>query len=102
MKLSEVLEQLPHPLSAIYEKHGEDAARFPTVKKWIRDQNINPLDLESEVKYPLGPIGALTTLLVVKGAITLQEAENTTKIKKQDLIDEALAWEAARGKDRRK
>lgn len=53
-------------------------------------------DIEIEVEQqPLDTNGVLATLMVVKGFLTLEEARNVFGLMPEQLVDEALAWEAA-------
>lgn len=62
------------------------ATRPMTTEEWLR-----------EGPQPLGPIGALATLLVVEGVLPIADAANAVGATPQQLIDEAQGWAAAGG-----
>lgn len=45
----------------------------------------------------LNQIGSLAALLVVQGAVSIEDAANALQITPQDLVNEAQGWAAAKG-----
>lgn len=50
---------------------------------------------EADRQRPLEPVGALATLLVVTGTLTVEDAANAVRLLPADLIAEAGAWNVA-------
>ena len=56
---------------------------------------IEEIDLPDPPQQPLGQVGALTTLLVVTGALTLEDGANALGLQHGELVAEAQAWAVA-------
>ena len=57
---------------------------------------VEVLDLPDAPQQPLSQVGALTTLLVVTGALTLEDGANALGLSHAQLVAEAQAWAVAR------
>ena len=57
---------------------------------------IEEIDLPDPPQQPLSQVGALTTLLVVTGALTLEDGANALGLQYEELVAEAQAWAVAR------
>ena len=53
------------------------------------------IELPDPPQQPLSQVGALTTLLVVTGALTLKDGANALGLTPANLIAEAQAWAVA-------
>lgn len=56
---------------------------------------IEDIELPDAPQQPLSQVGALTTLLVVTGALTLEDGANALGLQREQLVDEAQAWAVA-------
>lgn len=59
------------------------------------DNIVEEIDLPDPPRRPLDDAGALATLLVVTGVLTLQDGANSVRKKPDDLVAEAQAWALA-------
>lgn len=69
-----------------------------TMRKVEVDASTGKVVNEEEIEIPDTPldnIGAIATLLVVSGAITIEDAANAVGLQPEDLIVEAKSWAAA-------
>lgn len=57
---------------------------------------IEEIELPDPPQQPLSQVGALTTLLVVTGALTLEDGANALGLQHEELVAEAQAWAVAR------
>ena len=57
---------------------------------------IEDIQLPDAPQQPLSQVGALTTLLVVTGALTLEDGANALGLSHEQLVAEAQAWAVAR------
>lgn len=57
---------------------------------------VEIVDLPDTPQQPLDQVGALTTLLVVTGALTLEDGANALGLSHEELVAEAQAWAVAR------
>ena len=67
------------------------------IEEWANGQLLNVIELEvpDPVQQPLGPTGALATLLVVQGVLPINDAANAIGVTANDLVLEAQAWAVA-------
>ena len=56
---------------------------------------ISDVEIPNPSPTPLDPIGTLATLLVVTGALTLQDGANAVGLAPEQLVSEAQAWHVA-------
>lgn len=56
---------------------------------------IEDIQIPDPPATPLDPIGSLATLLVVAGAVTLQDGANAVGLAPEQLVSEAQAWHVA-------
>ena len=57
---------------------------------------IENIELPDAPQQPLSQVGALTTLLVVTGVLTLEDGANALGLSHEQLVAEAQAWAVAR------
>lgn len=57
---------------------------------------IEDIELPDPPQQPLSQVGALTTLLVVTGVLTLEDGANALGLQHEELVAEAQAWAVAR------
>ena len=57
---------------------------------------IEEIELPDPPQQPLNQVGALTTLLVVTGVVTLEDGANSLGLAHEQLVAEAQAWAVAR------
>lgn len=56
---------------------------------------IEDIEIPDPPATPLNAIGSLATLLVVAGALTLQDGANAVGLAPEQLVSEAQAWHVA-------
>ena len=56
---------------------------------------IEDIELPDAPQQPLSQVGALTTLLVVTGVLTLEDGANSLGLMHEELVAEAQAWAVA-------
>lgn len=57
---------------------------------------IEDIELPDPPQQPLNDVGALATLLVVTGVLTLEDGANALGLAHQELVAEAQAWAVAK------